>query len=76
VPEPNFVRFCRQHEVAAEQSSDRLGVISGNGRIQMQGVCSSGVPLPSQRCHGEAVAQQPGIARTLGQVFVAAVDER
>ncbi len=75
VTKRDFCHLLRRHEIAAQQAGDRLSIFPGDGNIEVQGVTARGVPLPAKAREGEAVAQQPPIARVLGGIPVAAIDE-
>ena len=53
-----------------------LAMILRNRGVQAKSVGAGSIPLPAERDHGKAVAQQPAIAGAMRQVFITAIDQR
>src|SRR5581483_7922215 len=68
------------HQVAAQQPSDRLAMILCDGREKVQrarsGIWPRRVPLPPEAHDCETLAQQPRIARIVGDIPIAAIHQR
>src|SRR5437879_4237594 len=74
--ERNFVHFLGRHEIAAKKSGDGFAVVFGDGSVEHERAGAYGVPLPAERDDRKSVAEKPGVAGVVGEVFVAAIDER
>ncbi len=74
--ERNFVHFLRRHEIAAKKAGDGLAVVFGDGRIQMKSPFAGCVPLPTERDNRVTVAEKPSVTSVVGEIFIAAIDER
>ena len=75
VSERNFLHHLRRHEVAAEQPTDRLPLVPRDRRVKTQRALAGSIPLPSERYHAVAVAQQPSVSGVVRSVPVAAIDQ-
>src|SRR5256885_3218891 len=74
--ERDFVHFLGRHEVTAKKAGDGFAMVFGDGSVERERAGANGVPLPAERHDRESVAEKPGVAGVVGEVFVAAIDER
>ena len=65
-----------RHQIAAQQAGDGLSVFFRDRGKKSQGARRLRIPLPPEAHDGVAVAQQPGVACVVGQILIAAVDQR
>ena len=71
--ERNLVHRLREHQVAAQQSCDRLAVFLRDRRVKFEPI--RGIPLPAQADERESFAQQPCVTSVALGVPVAAIDD-
>ena len=75
MPKRNLRHRLGWHQVAAQQTGNRLAILLRDRRIKTQRVRAGRVPLPAQADNREAVAQQPRVPSIVGGIPVAAVNQ-